>query len=99
LLGGDPVDAWKRSSATAHAAWTEPGATDRTVHLSFGDTPSMGYCWQMTCDLVVHAWDLESGNGSVQPIREAIAETLLIVLSPRLRSRPDRRNHSTPGDE
>jgi len=87
VLGDDPVNAWKRSSAAAHAAWTEPGATNRTVHLSFGDTPSTDYCWQMTCDLVVHAWDLASGIGSAQPIREDIAHTLLNILGPRLRSK------------
>ena len=55
LLGGDPVDAWKRSCAAAHAAWTGSGATDRTAHLSFWDTASAAYCRQMAGDLVVQA--------------------------------------------
>src|SRR3954447_25950451 len=36
VLGEDPVGAWESASALARQAWTEPGATDRLVHLSVG---------------------------------------------------------------
>jgi uncharacterized protein (TIGR03086 family) len=38
-LGEDPVGTWERASRAAVAAVGEPGALDRTVHLSFGATP------------------------------------------------------------
>ncbi len=61
VLGSDPKTAWAQASAAARAAVEEPGAIERTVHLSFGDVPVPGYVWQMTVDLVVHAWDLATG--------------------------------------
>jgi uncharacterized protein (TIGR03086 family) len=61
VLGADPKAAWAQASAAARAAAEEPGATERTVHLSFGDVPATVYLWQMTVDLVVHAWDLAQG--------------------------------------
>lgn len=61
LLGGDPKAAWAQASAAARAAAEEPGAMERTVHLSYGDVPAAAYIWQMTVDLVVHAWDLARG--------------------------------------
>ncbi|USX52842.1 TIGR03086 family metal-binding protein [Lentzea sp. HUAS12] len=86
VLGDDPVGAWERASAAAHAAWTVPGATTWTVHLSFGETPAVHYCWQMACDLALHAWDVASGIGAAQPIPEPVAEVLVNVTASRLRS-------------
>lgn len=63
VLGADPKAAWATASAAARAAVAEPGALDRTVHLSFGDVPAAVYVWQMSVDLVVHAWDLAKGIG------------------------------------
>ncbi|RSD14784.1 TIGR03086 family metal-binding protein [Amycolatopsis eburnea] len=87
VLGDDPIRAWGRSSTAARAAWREPGATERIVHLSFGDTPASDYRWQLATDLVVHTWDLARGTGSGQPIRDDFAEVLLAVMGSRLRSR------------
>ncbi|MFD4640188.1 TIGR03086 family metal-binding protein [Lentzea sp. NPDC058436] len=86
VLGDDPVGAWEQASGEALAAWTVPGATNWTVHLSFGETPAVHYCWQMACDLAVHAWDLASGIGAAQPIPETTAEVMVSLLAPRLRS-------------
>lgn len=58
ILGPDPADAWDRAAAAAHAALVEPGALDRTVHLSYGDRPASEYLLEMVSDLVVHGWDL-----------------------------------------
>lgn len=49
-LGADPVGAWDRSAGQARAAFEEPGALLRTVHLSYGDTSAGAYCGQMTAD-------------------------------------------------
>jgi hypothetical protein len=47
----------------AHAAVAQPGALDRTVHLSFGDTSGQQYVVQLTADLAIHAWDLARATG------------------------------------
>ena len=39
-LGADPVAAWDKAAAASGAAFAEPGALQRTVHLSYGDRPA-----------------------------------------------------------
>src|SRR4029450_987382 len=51
-LGGGPVQAAEHAGKEAVAAFGEPGAADRTVHLSFGDTPATEYAWQLVADAV-----------------------------------------------
>jgi uncharacterized protein (TIGR03086 family) len=66
LMGGD-ASAWPEllasASEQAHAAVAQPGALDRTVHLSFGDAPGQEYVMQLTVDLAIHAWDLARATG------------------------------------
>ncbi len=61
LIGGDAA-AWPGLLASAmeeaHAAVAQPGALDRTVHLSFGDASGQEYVMQLTADLAIHSWDL-----------------------------------------
>ncbi|GAA3830785.1 TIGR03086 family metal-binding protein [Streptomyces phyllanthi] len=64
LLGSDPAACFDTAARAAHDAFAAPGALDRTVHLSYGDTPAADYCGQMTADLVVHAWDLARAIGA-----------------------------------
>ena len=64
LLGEDPKAAYDDAVASALAAVDPPGALERTVHLSYGDTPASGYLMQLTGDFVVHAWDLARGIGA-----------------------------------
>jgi uncharacterized protein (TIGR03086 family) len=64
LLGDDPVATYDEALAAARTAVTTPGALDRTVHLSYGDTPAGGYLAQLTGDFVVHSWDLARGIGA-----------------------------------
>jgi uncharacterized protein (TIGR03086 family) len=61
LLGDDPKAAYTEAIAAAVTAVRAPGALDRTVHLSYGETPASGYLSQLTGDFVVHAWDLARG--------------------------------------
>jgi nitrilase len=63
LLGDAPVQAWDSSAEAAIAAIAEPGALERTVHLSFGDVPGREYANQLFADLVVHGWDLATAIG------------------------------------
>ncbi|MVO87246.1 TIGR03086 family protein [Streptomyces sp. p1417] len=64
MAGPDPVASWDTAADAARAAFAESGALDRTVHLSYGDTPARAYCAQMVTDLVVHSWDLSRAIGA-----------------------------------
>ena len=64
VLGADPVAAWDAAAAAARAAVDRDGALDRTVHLSFGDTPATEYVDQLFADHLVHAWDLAQAIGA-----------------------------------
>lgn len=77
ILGSDPKGAWDASAAPAIAAITEPGAMDRTVHLSFGDTPAEEYVWQLFMDFAIHGWDLARGIGSDETMDPEFVEALL----------------------
>lgn len=63
LLGAEPKQAWDESSAEAVAAVHEPGAMQRTVHLSFGDVVGSEYAMQLFADHLIHAWDLARAIG------------------------------------
>ncbi|WP_067964645.1 TIGR03086 family metal-binding protein [Nocardiopsis trehalosi] len=77
LLGEHPVTTWEVASREARSAWLQPGSTDRTVHLSFGDAPGEVYLWQMTFDLAVHAWDLARAIGADDRLDPGLSHALL----------------------
>ena len=60
----------------------EPGALDRTVHLSFADVPGTEYAWQLIGDLVVHAWDLARAIGADERLDPALAADVMERLRP-----------------
>jgi len=62
VLGDDPGAAWETSATGSMQAWQEV-SLDRTVRLSYGPTPVLGYAEEMLLDLVVHGWDLARGAG------------------------------------
>lgn len=64
VLGANPSGAWDVAAAEARAAVTAPGALDRTVHLSFGQTPASEYVSQLFADHLVHGWDLAEAIGA-----------------------------------
>jgi uncharacterized protein (TIGR03086 family) len=63
LLGDDAVGAATEAAEDARAAVGEPGVLDRTVHLSFGETPAPEYLYQLFADHLIHGWDLAVGTG------------------------------------
>jgi uncharacterized protein (TIGR03086 family) len=63
VLGNDPKAAWRAASAEAVAACLEPGAMDRIVHLSFGDTRAEDYILERVGDAAMHTWDLSRALG------------------------------------
>jgi uncharacterized protein (TIGR03086 family) len=74
LLGDDAHLAWKRAAEEAKAAAQEPGAMERTTHLSFGDFSGGDYLDQMTSDHVIHAWDLARGIGGDANLDQELME-------------------------
>jgi len=64
LLGDDPVGTSADAADAAKAAVDSDGALDRTVHLSFGDTPAAEYIHQLFTDHLVHSWDLAVAIGA-----------------------------------
>ena len=72
LLGSDPMGAWTSSVQEAVAAVGQPGALDRLVHLSYGDTPATDYVAEVAADLTVHAWDLARGIGAGEQLDPAL---------------------------
>lgn len=76
-LGDDPRHAWRDADADARAAIAEPGALDRTVHLSFADVPGSEYLDQLTLDLGVHSWDLARAIGADETIDPVLVDAIL----------------------
>jgi uncharacterized protein (TIGR03086 family) len=64
LLGDDPAGTAAGAAGESEAAIAEPGALDRTVHLSFGATPATEYVHQLLADHLVHSWDLAVSIGA-----------------------------------
>lgn len=82
-LGDDPVAAWDAAAADARAAFAEPVALARTVHLSYGDRPAESYCTEMAVDAVVHSWDLARGIGADDVLPPELAEFALEQVEPQ----------------
>jgi len=59
----DPLTAARDASGAALDAVREEGAMERTVQLSFGETPAVEYARQLAADHLVHAWDLARALG------------------------------------
>ena len=83
-LGDDPVAAWQRASAGAVAAVGERGVLDRIVHVSFGDIPGHEYVSQLTCDHVIHAWDLAHAVGADERLDPELVEFAFGYLEPQV---------------
>ena len=74
VLGPDPQRAWRTASGEALTAAAEPGAMDRTVHLSFGDFPGREYAMQLFADHLIHAWDLARAIGADERLDAELVE-------------------------
>jgi len=76
LLGSDPIKSAAEAGEAARAVVTEPGAMERIVHLSFGDTPAEEYVSQLFADHLIHGWDLAVGIGADRTIDPAAVSAL-----------------------
>lgn len=81
-LGDDPVGAWDAALSGARKTFGEPGALDRTVSLSFGETRAAAYCSQMTLDAAVHSWDLSRAIGADEQWPDGLAAVCLREVEP-----------------
>ena len=80
-LMGEDASAWPgllaASIEQAHAVVAQPGALDRTVHLSFGEASAQEYVIQLTADLASHAWDLARATGQDDTLDRGAVALLL----------------------
>ncbi len=74
LLAENPLGACQAAVDEATAAVGEPGAIDRIVHLSFGDTPAREYVWQLFADHLIHAWDVAHAIGADERLDPELVE-------------------------
>jgi uncharacterized protein (TIGR03086 family) len=85
----DPGTNYIASADAALAAWAEPGAMERKVHMSFGDIPAPAAVSIHFLDIVVHGWDLARATGQDTTIEPDLAAEALDIshglLSPELR--------------
>jgi uncharacterized protein (TIGR03086 family) len=81
-LGEDPLEAWEDVSAAATAAFAAPGSLEQTVHLSYGDRRAAGYGWELTADLLIHAWDLARAIGVDETLDPELVRTVHDRMAP-----------------
>ena len=76
LLGDDPAGQARAAGRAAADAVSAPGALDRTVHLSFGDTPGEEYARQLFADHLIHGWDLAAAIGADRSAAPELVEAV-----------------------
>jgi uncharacterized protein (TIGR03086 family) len=74
VLGDDPKQMWRDASTAAVTSAAQPGAMERTVHLSFGDVPGSEYALQLFADHVIHGWDLARAIGTSDRIEPDLVD-------------------------
>jgi uncharacterized protein (TIGR03086 family) len=83
-LGEEPFEMWEDVSEAGWAAFTAPGALERTVHLSYGDRRAAGYGWELTADLLVHAWDLARAIGGDETLDSELVRVVYDRTAPHV---------------
>jgi len=82
--GGDDIVTATANAATAvHAAFTEPGALERTVHHLIGDVPGSRLLQMRITENVVHGWDLATALSLPAAIDDALVGSVYEYLAPR----------------
>lgn len=84
LLGNEPRRAWSSASQQAIDACLQPGAMERTVHLSTGDRRADAYIPEVTTDLVIHTWDLARGIGADDRLDGRLVDLAQATLKPQV---------------
>ncbi|HVQ87860.1 MAG TPA: TIGR03086 family metal-binding protein [Actinomycetes bacterium] len=58
LMGKDPMATWDKAVQESRSAFNASGAMGGTIQSSMGPMPVRQYISDLTCDLIVHRWDL-----------------------------------------
>jgi uncharacterized protein (TIGR03086 family) len=81
---GDFVGDFERGSAAAIAAFSAPGALQRTMHLPFGEMPGAIFVRIAATDTFIHGWDLAKATGQPADLEPDLAAELLAGARPFL---------------
>jgi uncharacterized protein (TIGR03086 family) len=84
VLGADPKATARDAAAALQAAASDPGAQERTVHLSFGDFSGGDYLGQIASDVVIHSWDLAKGAAGDDDLGAGVVGFVQGFLGPQI---------------
>ena len=84
VLGDDPLATARDAVRALERAAAEPGAHDRTVHLSFGDFSGHDYLGQVASDVVIHSWDLARGTNTDEELGNHLVAFVEGFLGPQV---------------
>ena len=74
---GDYCAAYDESSARTLAAFSAPGALEKTANLPFGPMPAAALMGLATSDIFTHTWDLAKATGQSTDLDPEFAAQLL----------------------
>jgi uncharacterized protein (TIGR03086 family) len=75
LVGPAPLAACEEAVRALRAAFSEPGALERTVrHTTMGEMPGSRLLVQWTADAIVHSWDLATAIGADPGLDEPLVD-------------------------
>ncbi|MFN2595510.1 MAG: TIGR03086 family metal-binding protein [Actinomycetota bacterium] len=83
-IGTDASATWAEAQRVAAEAVNQPGAMEKTVHLSFGDFPGRMYLGQVLIDLTIHAWDLARGIDADDQLDPELVEFVTAEFTPQV---------------
>jgi uncharacterized protein (TIGR03086 family) len=83
LLGDDPVAACRNAADAVRRAAAASGVPERTVHLSFGDTPAGEYLMQLAADHLIHGWDVAFAVGGDTRLEPDLTSAIALWFAER----------------
>jgi len=90
VVGDDPASAYAAASSGALAAFSAPGAMEKTWKLPFGDVPGSLALQVHFMETLTHTWDLAKSTGQLGKLDQSLAEPGLEaargIVSPKARN-------------
>lgn len=83
VLGNEPLASWEGARSTALSAIKEPGAPERTIHVSWGDISGYEYISQLFADHLIHGWDLAKAIGADETLDPELADLCYEIFAPQ----------------
>ena len=77
ISSGDIMASYAEGSKGAVAAFTAPGAMDKTMEMPFGGIPGSVCVWIAAGDIFTHGWDLAKATGQAAKLDPDLAAQLL----------------------